>query len=241
MGYFSLKDLGQTISLPAVLEYLTRNNWQTRREGMNIICEGPLDDNQRPIVKYLPADELFSDYPLRLEELVSILSILEDRPAVEVARELAYSVTPSLPPKDSFCDELIIELERYAVRLKPGDAPKQFDMELREILHNMELRIQEESIVGGMVIYQAAFLASRVAKHKLLGMPLFIWRLCEIVLKSISLQLRLLPDQLDEFYDLALRVNPNNPDELRDWINDHAQPAESFKKNKNASKRKRPP
>jgi hypothetical protein len=240
MGYFSLKDLGQTISLPAVLQYLTRNNWQTRREGMNIICEGPLDDNQRPIVKYLPVDESYSDYPSRLEELVAVLSILEERPAVEIAREMARSIEHSIPNGASLWEALIAELSRNTDYLLPGKDPKEVAMELRPILAKMDLPIQYDYFVGN-VIEQAAFLASYITKNMNDSgtSKLVVWRLCELVLVQAGLHLTLSPDQLDIFYKLAREDDPDNPEKSRDWIDGFAKPDSSYKKKE--SKRRRHP
>jgi hypothetical protein len=204
---------------------------------MNIICEGPLDDNQRPIVKYLPADESYSDYLSRLEELVASLSILEERPAVEIAREMARSVKPSLPPSGSLVDELITELERYADSLSPGKDPRQVAIELQPLLTNAELMIQQCHFDKKEAFQQAALLAARFTKIITAGttLELLVWRLCDLVLAQVGLRLCLSTEQLNNFYSIAVTDDPNCPDELLVWINDHAKPAESFKKNKKQS------
>jgi len=224
MGYFSLKDLGQYISLQAALEYLARRNWTVRRDGPRIICEGPLDDNQQPIVKFLPAEESFADYPLRLEELIATLSLLEERPALKIACDMAEDVEIGHTATDSLMDAILEELKRNQEYLLPGQDIQRVIDELRPLIAGAEHETQQQPISAWSARQQAALLASRFAKL-IVNSPnsqWIIWRLSNLVLLKEGLQLQLLPEQLDEFYSLARADNPDDPEELLLWINKHS-------------------
>ncbi len=53
-----------------------------------LVFEGPADDDGQPIVQVLPSSEQMRDYPLRIEELIAALSILEDRPAADILSDI---------------------------------------------------------------------------------------------------------------------------------------------------------
>ena len=117
-GSFNLRDLGRTPTIPGVLIYLSLHGWTYRQNGLLIRCEGPTDDEGQPIVVFLPASEKYSDYPLRLEELIHILSLIEERPAVEIVHEMG-EVGPWT------AESLLDEFKRSAVGVfsikRPGD------------------------------------------------------------------------------------------------------------------------
>ena len=87
--HFRVKEFGRPISLRQALSYLGSRGWRTRNELGLIVCEGPADDAGKPITAFVPNDETCPDYPLRLEDLIFVLSTLEERSAAEIASEMA--------------------------------------------------------------------------------------------------------------------------------------------------------
>ncbi len=92
--------LNETQSLERVVRvadmraYLLSKGWKTKpfKRPQVIYFEGPLDDEGCPLVLLLPASEHLRDYPLRIEEILNTLTILEKRPAAEIVRNI---VTPT--------------------------------------------------------------------------------------------------------------------------------------------------
>jgi hypothetical protein len=71
-------------------EYLIDHGWRQipfKREGL-LVFEGPMDDDGEPIVQVIPRSERSSDFGLRATQLVDALSIIEDRPAEEILRDI---------------------------------------------------------------------------------------------------------------------------------------------------------
>lgn len=109
----------ERVRVDDVRAYLEAHGWVQKpypRPEL-LVFEGPLDDGGEPIVQVLPSSERLADYRLRVEELIASLSVLEDRPAVEVLGDLlsailangsrnngsteagAIPATPSSPPR----------------------------------------------------------------------------------------------------------------------------------------------
>ncbi len=88
--------------------YLLARGWRVRPFPKQelIYFEGPLDDEGRPIIQLVPSSEQLSDYPYRVQELISTLSAIEERPEVEIYRNI---VTPT-------CDVLTLALESDETR-----------------------------------------------------------------------------------------------------------------------------
>jgi len=84
-----------------VRAYLLARGWQLQPyPGPELLVfGGPVDDDGQPVVQVLPSSERQRDFPLRLEELIAALSVMEDRPAAEVLSDvLRVSVPPPGPP-----------------------------------------------------------------------------------------------------------------------------------------------
>lgn len=77
------------IPIARVRSYLLGKGWALKPfpRKTALYFEGPLDDDGEPLVQVLPASETFHDYPLRLEDLLRALSVLEERPISEILRE----------------------------------------------------------------------------------------------------------------------------------------------------------
>ena len=229
MGRFGLEDLALTISLRAAREYLSQRGWRIREEGLRLVCEGPLDDEGRPILQFLPPDESYSDYPLRLEDLIATLSALEERPAVEIAAEMARSAETPLRQTGSLADDLAAELSRSSVRLVPGTSVERGSGLLAALLVGGELAIGELPLDGFPPRQQAALLAARFAR---LVVPepaseLLLLRLCNRILAEADLILRVPAEELGEFWNVVAADNPDAPDAALLWIEDHAKEVRS--------------
>jgi hypothetical protein len=70
--------------------YLLGRGWQLKPyPGPELLVfEGPPDDFGKPIIQVLPASEQASDYSQRLLELITALSVIEDRHAVDVLNDI---------------------------------------------------------------------------------------------------------------------------------------------------------
>ncbi len=88
------QSLERVVRVADLRAYLLSKGWKTKpfKRPQVIYFEGPLDDEGCPLVLLLPASEHLRDYPLRIEEILNTLSILEKRPAAEIVRNI---VTPT--------------------------------------------------------------------------------------------------------------------------------------------------
>ena len=84
----------------AVQSYLLRRGWKRQPfPGPELwVFEGPLDDDGEPIIQVIPSSESLRDFRLRTEELIGAMSILEDRPAVEILNDILKETPPLAPP-----------------------------------------------------------------------------------------------------------------------------------------------
>src|SRR6266404_1049893 len=100
--------LSGAIRVADLRAYLLAKGWKVKPfRRHEVICfEGLSDDEGQPIDLLVPASEQLRDYPLRVEELLRSLSVLESRPVEEVARNI---VTPT-------ADILHLGLDSPAVR-----------------------------------------------------------------------------------------------------------------------------
>lgn len=73
-----------------VRSYLLAHGWRPQPYSALelLVFEGPADDDGQPIVQVLPSSEQMRDFPLRVEELIAALSILEDRPAAVILGDI---------------------------------------------------------------------------------------------------------------------------------------------------------
>jgi hypothetical protein len=53
-----------------------------------LVFGGVLDDNGEEIIQVLPSSERMRDYRLRVVELISSLSVFEDRPAIAILNDI---------------------------------------------------------------------------------------------------------------------------------------------------------
>jgi len=231
MGRFTLRDLGQRVSLRAVREYLAHHAWHIREESQRLVCEGPPDDSGRPIVQFLPAEESYADYPLRLEDLISALSVLEDRPAVEIAAEMACYHEPPPPSADSLAEELIAELSRNGLQWARGKNLQQVIDEIRPLVVSAELTIRQHPLYALATRQEAALLAARFVRLVTVNRAsqMLLWWLCDRVLAEAGFRLSLLPEQVNELCKVASSDDPGSPDAVLDWIMGHARRVHSEK------------
>jgi hypothetical protein len=73
-----------------VRSYLLGRGWRLQPHPASelLVFEGPADDDGQPIVQMLPSSEQMRDFPLRVEELIAAVSILEDRPAHDIVSDI---------------------------------------------------------------------------------------------------------------------------------------------------------
>lgn len=78
------------VRVAGVRSYLLSQGWrpQPYPRPELLVFEGPADDDGQPIVQVLPSSEQMRDFPLRVEELIAALSILEDRPASDIVSDI---------------------------------------------------------------------------------------------------------------------------------------------------------
>ena len=207
---FRLSDFGQAISLGQVISYLGSNGWRTHVNEKPIRCEGPEDDAGAPIVVFIPGDETLRDYPLRLEDLIVLLSALEERPAVMVANDMAsvHSHGESIRPTSV---GLIDVLKKHIRSGKAERIAEQYSRTLVALAENVEL-----ALGGGKTMAVALLLDTYAKMQGEFEEPrLLLWRLAEwagIFLKDPT------PAKLDELYQLAVHAAPES-DALFEWLN----------------------
>lgn len=83
------------VRVAGVRSYLLERDWhpQPYPGPELLVFEGPADDDGQPIVQVLPSSEQMRDFPLRVEELIAALSILEDRPAHDILSDILNAET----------------------------------------------------------------------------------------------------------------------------------------------------
>jgi len=109
-GY--LLDLIDDIRLRHVIEYMHRRGWRARLNAKETryVFEGETDDEGNPMPQMLPCAESIPDFPRRVNDLLHFLQELENRPAVDIAREMLSLGTP-----EAFSDIVVEEIQK-AVR-----------------------------------------------------------------------------------------------------------------------------
>jgi hypothetical protein len=88
------------VRVAGVRSYLLARGWRPQPyPGPELLVfEGPTDDDGQPIVQVLPSSEQMRDFPLRVEELIAALSILEDRPPSSILSDILNEETAPLSP-----------------------------------------------------------------------------------------------------------------------------------------------
>jgi hypothetical protein len=90
----------RSVTVAGICPYLLARGWRLQPyPGPELLVfEGPLDDDGQPILQVVPSSERMSDFPMRVEELIAALSVLEDRPARDILEDvLAAGVGPTTP------------------------------------------------------------------------------------------------------------------------------------------------
>jgi hypothetical protein len=82
--------LYRCVTIADLRSYLLRTGWQVKpfKQGNVIYFEGPLADDGTPLVQLVPASANYRDFPMRVGEIVSALSGIEQRPASEILRDI---------------------------------------------------------------------------------------------------------------------------------------------------------
>lgn len=235
-GTSRLTDIPTTITLDSVLAYLASHQWKTQRDGDRWLCFGPVDDAGKPILKLVPCDETYVDFPLRLDELIETLSALEQRPPNSIARDMAAATRApdqlpqthaSLERATSVTEEFIDKIRRrFGGRLLADDVER-LATALYPLVTSGELTLSEAPPSSALLgtHQQAAIVASLTAKQlpRRAESQLLTWELCAQVLAQNGQTLAISPHQLDEFYRLALSDDPAEPDRLLEWLDRHAK------------------
>jgi hypothetical protein len=88
------------VRVAGVRSYLLGRGWRLQPyPGPELLVfDGPADDDGQPITQVLPSSEQMRDFPLRVEELIAALSILEDRPAPDILTDILSKETAGPPP-----------------------------------------------------------------------------------------------------------------------------------------------
>lgn len=78
------------VRVDGVRSYLLDHGWELQSyPGPELLVFGGFtDDDGQPVTQVVPSSEHLSDFRLRVEELITALSIMEDRPAAEVLRDI---------------------------------------------------------------------------------------------------------------------------------------------------------
>ena len=114
--------LERAVRVADLRAYLLAKGWKTKpfKRPQVIYFEGPVDDDGRPLVLLLPASEHLRDYPLRIEEIVNTLSILENRPTAEIVRNI---ITPTSDILHLCLESPEREPVRWNCALSSGSSP----------------------------------------------------------------------------------------------------------------------
>jgi hypothetical protein len=89
------------IRVAGVRSYLRGQGWRLQPyPGPELLVfEGPHDDDGQPIVQVLPSSEQMRDFPLRIEELISALGILENRSPHDIVSDILKENTQEQQPE----------------------------------------------------------------------------------------------------------------------------------------------
>ncbi|MGH7172950.1 MAG: hypothetical protein ACRELG_21930 [Gemmataceae bacterium] len=87
------------VRVAGVRSYLLGRGWhpQLYPRPVLLVFEGPAVDDGQPIVQVLPSTEQMRDFPLRVEELIAALSILEDRLPGDILSDILKEGAAELP------------------------------------------------------------------------------------------------------------------------------------------------
>jgi hypothetical protein len=80
----------ELVDVAGIQSYLEARGWQRQPyPGPELLVfGGPVDDDGEPIIQVLPSSEKMRDFRLRAEQLITALSVLEERPAVDILEDM---------------------------------------------------------------------------------------------------------------------------------------------------------
>lgn len=224
-GRFSLDDFGHSIGLEGAVAYLEQHGWKSRREEDRgqIWFESPPDSQDNSVRLYLPVSEEYADYPARLEELVKAVSILEGRPAIQTVIEMA-AASRGDTPRGEILGGTIEDIVRDELRHMEGE-PSEENVEAVTSRLSARMRASQLAIdacdfepwANLEVRQETALIAASLATI----LPasgesrLLLWRVCSRLMWRIEVELRWIPSQVDEFFNLA---KSEGADRLLDWL-----------------------
>ncbi len=84
-------------TVKSIQAYLEARGWELcNHPDINIfLYRGPLADDGEPILQILPRSEQYADFPLRFDELVTALSIIEGRPREDIMHDFIATEKPT--------------------------------------------------------------------------------------------------------------------------------------------------
>lgn len=209
---FRLTDFGKAISLGQAISYLYSHGWKIHINERPIRCEGPEDDAGQPIVAFVPSDDKLVDFPLRLEDLIILLSQLEERPAGAIANDIASirDANEAVPPK---LVDFVNILKAHVRNRQSSPIGESYVQTMVALAENVEL-----AFGGGRTMAVALLLGTFAKMHGEFEEPrLLLWRLTEwagVILKEPT------PKKLDKLYQLAFSSSADY-ESLFDWLNEN--------------------
>jgi hypothetical protein len=101
------------VTVGNVRTYLLARGWRLQPfPGPELLVfEGPKDDDGEPIIQVLPSSERLRDYRMRVEDLISALSVIENRPALEVLTDILSSTQTNGAAPQQHTDEVKTPIE----------------------------------------------------------------------------------------------------------------------------------
>jgi hypothetical protein len=80
----------ESVGVSALRHYLEAHGWTLKpfSRPQVLLYEGPHDDAGEPITQWVSASEQFSDYREGIVQLITNLSVIEDRHPVEVLNDI---------------------------------------------------------------------------------------------------------------------------------------------------------
>ena len=233
---FKLSDFGLAIPLDAARRYLENHGWETLDEGGLLVCQSPPDETGQRILRALPLNESARDFPLRMEDLIASLCQLEERPAIEIVREMSFQIAHMDFQSPSDLIENLVQIVKESL---PKNEAESLLLDLTPMLANLQLVLTEAIDVPKSSIQQAAIGATLVGR-RVSGpiAPLIVWRISARVLREADLILPITPEQLAEFFQLARDDDPASPDRVWEWLNSRAAKADEVKKSRKQRRRR---
>jgi hypothetical protein len=87
------------VRVAGLQSYLLNRGWKhtpfPRSEFLRF--EEPVEVGTEPVVQFVPATEKLTDFPLRVEDVVTTLSRLEDRPVGDILDDILASNVEGIP------------------------------------------------------------------------------------------------------------------------------------------------